>query len=460
MSACTTPGNASTCSSGRSASRARSAAGRARRSGSGSRAAAGSAAARARRAAARRARSAARPRRGRRRSRAARGRPSGRRGCARRTRRRRRAPSGCAISCGKAIPSRRPSASHGARRDALRVLELVAVGRRRVDVDPADAEADPGRPQPVRERQRPRPRRRARSRSRSSRCPRRTPRGSPPASATRRAPRGGARSRSSATSIRKMPRWPPESAGFSTAGKPDRLGAAPAPRRATRTAANGGCGTPSSAKRAAHRDLVASSGAPTSVPIPGSPSAPSTAATTGTARSAETVSAPSTACRRATVEHRVDVGEVDRLADVRHLEPERIRVAVDRDDAEAAARGLQDRAPLVAPGADEEDGLHSAPMLGRSTDECRARSRWRRRAGGTRPAASARSRSRVTTERDPERAPEVDAGDAGGRRAAGDLGAERPTGSGPERGRPRRRSRRQAAAGCARFRSTGRRTRA
>ena len=43
--------------------------------------------------------------------------------------------------------------AHGARRDALRLLELVAVDGRRVDVDPADAEPDAGRPAPVRERQ-------------------------------------------------------------------------------------------------------------------------------------------------------------------------------------------------------------------------------------------------------------------------------------------------------------------
>ena len=42
------------------------------------------------------------------------------------------------------------------RRDPLRLLELVAVDRRRVDVDPADAEADPRRTQPVGQRQRPR----------------------------------------------------------------------------------------------------------------------------------------------------------------------------------------------------------------------------------------------------------------------------------------------------------------
>ena len=56
---------------------------------------------------------------------------------------------------------------------------------------------------------------------------------------------------------------------------------------------------------------------------------------------------------------RVDVGEVDRLGDVGDLQPERVGVAVDGDDANALLARLQDRAPLVAPGADEEDGLHT-----------------------------------------------------------------------------------------------------
>ena len=57
--------------------------------------------------------------------------------------------------------------------------------------------------------------------------------------------------------------------------------------------------------------------------------------------------------------HRVDVGEVDRLRDVGDLKPERVGVAVDGDDANALVARLHDRAPLVAPGADEEDGLHT-----------------------------------------------------------------------------------------------------
>jgi hypothetical protein len=56
--------------------------------------------------------------------------------------------------------------------------------------------------------------------------------------------------------------------------------------------------------------------------------------------------------------HRVDVREIDGLGDVGDLEPERVGIAVDGDDANALLTRLQDRATLVAPGADEEDGLH------------------------------------------------------------------------------------------------------
>ena len=145
---------------------------------------------------------------------------------------------------------------------------------------------------------RPRPCRRGRSRSRSSRCPRRTPRGCTPARRTRRARRGGGGRGRRALSIRKTPRWPPESAGFSTAGKPTVLSAR-LPSPSERTAANGGCGTPSSAK-ARRITILFRIRCATAVPIVGSPSRSVTAATTGTARSAETVSAPSTAWRRAT----------------------------------------------------------------------------------------------------------------------------------------------------------------
>ena len=106
------------------------------------------------------------------------------------------------------------------------------------------------------------------------------------------------RSRSSNDLSMKRPRWPPESAGLSTAGNPTVSAAGAASRRA-RTAANRGCGTPPSAslRRIATLCVIRCA---VFVPIPGSPSASATAATTGTARSADTVSAPSTANLRAT----------------------------------------------------------------------------------------------------------------------------------------------------------------
>ncbi len=65
-------------------------------------------------------------------------------------------------------------------------------------------------------------------------------------------------------------------------------------------------------------------------------------------------------CRR--LDHRRRVGEVDDLRDVRLGEAGRLRIAVDRDHAEAELLGLQDRPALVAPCADEEDGLHAGEM--------------------------------------------------------------------------------------------------
>ena len=57
------------------------------------------------------------------------------------------------------------------------------------------------------------------------------------------------------------------------------------------------------------------------------------------------------------LDHAVDVLEVDDLADVGGLEPERGAVPVDRDDAEPELLRAPDRAALVAARADEEDGL-------------------------------------------------------------------------------------------------------
>ena len=57
---------------------------------------------------------------------------------------------------------------------------------------------------------------------------------------------------------------------------------------------------------------------------------------------------------------RGDIREVDGLARVGDLQAEGVRIAVDCDDSEAELLRPQDRAALVAPGADEEDGLHVA----------------------------------------------------------------------------------------------------
>ena len=94
--------------------------------------------------------------------------------------------------------------------------------------------------------------------------------------------------------------------------------------------------------------------------MPGRPSASATAATTGTARSAETVRTPSTEWRRPTSVTAATSREIDGLAHVGDLQAERVRIAVDCDDAEAELLRPQDRAALVAPGADEEDRLHVA----------------------------------------------------------------------------------------------------
>ena len=58
------------------------------------------------------------------------------------------------------------------------------------------------------------------------------------------------------------------------------------------------------------------------------------------------------------LDHLADVGEVDDLGDVGRREARRLGVPVDRRDPQPAGARLLDRAALVAPGADEEHGLH------------------------------------------------------------------------------------------------------
>ena len=58
------------------------------------------------------------------------------------------------------------------------------------------------------------------------------------------------------------------------------------------------------------------------------------------------------------LDHGVDVGEVDDLADVRVREPRRVRIPVDRDDAVAELLHAQEAAALVPAAADEEERGH------------------------------------------------------------------------------------------------------
>ena len=171
-------------------------------------------------------------------------------------------------------------------------------------------------------------------------------------------------SRSPAVSIRKRPRCPPESTGLRTAGRPT-VSSAARPSARLRTAANGGCGMPSSASVRRIAILWVMRWA-TSVPIVGSPSRSVTAATTGTARSAETVSAPSTSWRRATSSTASTSAKSTTSGTSASCEPGRVRVPVDRDDAKAALARLRDRAALVASRADEEDARHGAMLDARS----------------------------------------------------------------------------------------------
>ena len=161
-----------------------------------------------------------------------------------------------------------------------------------------------------------------------------------------------------------MPRWPAESAGFSTAGKPTvarggaRLGL-PAQRRELRLrhAALG--------ELAPHRDLVRRQ-------VRRLGADPRQAEQLGDARddrhgavgghrhhAVDRVPAPD-------LGNGLRVGEVDRLAGVGHREPRRVGVPVDRDDAHAELLHALDRPALVPAGADEENGLHRAMLIARA----------------------------------------------------------------------------------------------
>ena len=98
-------------------------------------------------------------------------------------------------------------------------------------------------------------------------------------------------SRSSALSSRKTPRWPPESAGLITFGKPTWATVSRA-SSIVRATPNRGCGMPAASSRRRISILFVKPSA-TSTPIPGSPSASATEATATTARSEVMVSTPS-----------------------------------------------------------------------------------------------------------------------------------------------------------------------
>ena len=142
-------------------------------------------------------------------------------------------------------------------------------------------------------------------------------------------------STSSSDSTRNTPRCP--------RGRPASAPPGTRPRRprarvsdSVRTAAKRGCGTPASASRRRIATLCVIRCA-LSTPIPGSPRASATAATTGTARSARDGEHAVDLQPRRRLQHRRDVGEVDDLRDVGLCEPRRVGVPVDGRDAQPSS---------------------------------------------------------------------------------------------------------------------------
>ena len=72
------------------------------------------------------------------------------------------------------------------------------------------------------------------------------------------------------------------------------------------------------------------------------------------------MSTPSTPLAERDLDDLVDGREVDDLRDVGRREARRVRVAVDRSDAQAASARLLDRTTLMAPRAHEENRRHGA----------------------------------------------------------------------------------------------------
>ncbi len=94
-----------------------------------------------------------------------------------------------------------------------------------------------------------------------------------------------------------------------------------------------------------------------STPIPGTPSASASSAMIGTARSAWTVVTPSIARPLTACSKRVRVGEVRHTGDVGVLETGRVGIAIGCDDPKPERLRPADQGALVAPGADDQDGL-------------------------------------------------------------------------------------------------------
>ena len=167
-----------------------------------------------------------------------------------------------------------------------------------------------------------------------------------------------------------MPRWPPESAGFSTAGNSIVWAAVRASWR-VRTRGELRLRHARLAEAAAHRDLVRHQvrrlGAdPGQSERLGDGGDDGDGAVRGHGQDAvDGVAA-------ADLGHGLDVAEVDHLRDIGDLQAARRGIAVDGDHAQAELLRAQDRPPLVAAGTDEEDGGHPRRCY-RPTS---VRSRW------------------------------------------------------------------------------------
>ncbi len=165
----------------------------------------------------------------------------------------------------------------------------------------------------------------------------------------------------------EQPALPTGVGRFSTAGKPTVSAAGPASRR-TRTAANRGCGTPPSARRRRIATLWVIRCA-VAEPIPGRPELlrhrrhDRHCPVCGDRQHA--VDAGRTRNR----DHRLDLREIDHVRVVGMRQPNRLRIAVDRDDPQPELLGPQDRAPLMAARTDEKDALHGAgSVVGEAAD--------------------------------------------------------------------------------------------